>query len=525
MTMAPATSYTRMLARESAKPIFVWLFDGISTRFSTDYLHVLAGTATPQENVMREPTGGGVQATPTGGRVRRSRMQLKITNRDGAWEETMRGNVLLQRQGTLYIGYDEIGDADWLPIYSGEVTGLRQGSKGLEWILTVSDLLALMKADVMAKADIETEWVGTKAWDYDAVNYDLFYPDMFRLHIEDWGDKGYRAIVIDNPYRMILKMLMSSGGANPGAHMPGPNGAYDVYPDWAGLDLDSTQVDATQWEAEISANAPALVTKAVFDDTINVLKFAEEEITAIFGGYIFAGGDGRINLRIYAPPLPADVPSLVVLADDDLIQVPLYDCNYPALVTQVEYRGDYGEMGDPGGYQTTWGPWTSPVCAASPARYARAVPQKIESRLLKTYYRGASLARSLADQLFRRFQDPPPRVKLVAKWPHHITEPGDVVALQHTVYPDAELGTAKGEGATRYLEAFSRGMALGKSVTLDTLDIGYNLGATRLAGISSAGYTKDYGASGYNTDYGHLADAATGPPITMQNGDAPYYHC
>lgn len=520
MAITVSAAYQRELDKGSKQPILVFRFDEWpASRYTTHWVNVL--TAAQQVEIMRMPSSMDFNMEPGSGKANRSKLTLLLENVDGQVEELLRDKIVLQKRGTLYAGFNEIPGDEWEPLFYGEVTGIRRDSDGQTWRFELTDPLTMLEDTIMAKDDIEGE--GDPTWDQDTDWVDVEYDEQYRFRIREWDAKSSEDLekkvhIIDNPFKIALKMLTSTGA--------GTNGDYDVYPLWAGLGLDATGddavIDIAKWEQEIDEAGALYMCKFIIDDEINVLEFIEQEICRVFGAHVYMRGDGKIALRIYRPPLPVELSSLVVMGDDQIDGIPSWDMNAPSLITHVEFHVDYGENRQRGGFGRKYGPWVSLRGVGAPfgiERYRREKKIKIESQGLKTRYGGISQARTIADMLFRRFHDPCPRVELDTMWRYHTIEPGDHVACDHTHYPDVEFGNALGVGGTRYLEVLSRKIAFGQKVTLKLLDVGWNIAGTRIACITEDSYATDY-VSG-NKDYGYLCDVADDE---MSNGDPPYYH-
>lgn len=403
---------------------------------------------------------------------------LSLVDISGAVTAMRRVAPVRRKPATVYMGYAGLPwGSDWIVVENGPITKFSRDAGGLIYSLEVSSNLDLSDIEVLDPQAIAAEpWMsGDKSFDGGS------------LVLRDTdGDSIYdQAILTGNPVDLLLKMLLSGGGNG---------GGFDVWPAYAGAGLTIDQVDIAWCTAERdSLSAPDI--KLYTDGPESVADFMETEVCKALGGYPLASGTGKIRIHF---PNPAASPVLA-WTDSHLITRPQWDDSSPLYLSHLIYELD--DSGD--GPQTTIQRASTQFLDQTQTEVRE---HQITSRGLQTSLGGSSFALSVADSLFTRYGDGPPRVKFAVKMSQHQVEGGDLVTLTTRYYPDWD---GRGSGSTRYLEILSAKPGP-QRVEIDAIDLTGPLTAGTRAIIAPDTAPNWTSATAADKVYAYIGDQASG---------------
>lgn len=495
----PSTIYAARAASSRQDTIFVLRLLGAGADLSTEPVLGLPG-ALPY--MMGRPSLAPSSVSPLEGTSAIGTIDVRLLDKDGAVTALERGLPVLGQEHEIWLGYRGIPWAAYIRVLKGRVSAFQMGADGLSYTVTAADrwdeadIARLDPADLAAEPYTEA----TKSWD----------GGTLKLSDAD-GDSAYDTVTIEDtdPVTIGLKMLLSDGSLS---------GGYNVWPAWAGAGLTTDDVDVPWCEAERAKVILVPMRFVLTGNAENVKNFVEIELCKAVGGYSLLSGEGK--LRMHYPSAPIRTADLAIVGDDHLIHKPSWGRPYDLYLSQVRFQLDH----DGSDFQTTLPPLCSPQYLDG--TYSTEVEHQIASRGLQSDLGGISVAYTVADQLFRRYGTPPPRLKLTVFFAKHTIEAGDVFRCNSIYLPNVDglEGTQsvadqlQRKGPTRYLEVL-QAAPMGDHVELDCIDLTGPNTSPRIAVIAPDGQP-DYGdASEAERAYAYIADVSTGE---FADGDAAY---
>jgi len=341
---------------------------------------------------------------------------------------------------TIKAGYAGMAEADMLTIFTGWVTGLKLNSDLLSYIFDVTD---------------PQKWMQRK---------------IFRN-----ATSAAPVTIQGNPLNILLAILTSTGA--------GTNGSYDWYAAVNGLGLDTSYVNVTAIEQLRDRWYPGDSHYMTFTikDREQAKDFLEREIFKVLNCYPVIDGQGFFSIKPFKPPLAA-LETVQSFNEDNIIGVPAWDANLPALINEVEIFYDHNATTDEFDSELYYidstsinnrGPGKKPLTIKSKGLHSSGLGSQPD--------RTGDIITSRKNKVFGRFSTPPIELGFNAWFSRWLSEAGDIVPFTHRLVPDIEVGT-RGYSAER-MEVISRDVNWTKGqVKLKLLNTGF--GKTIYAVIS-----------------------------------------
>jgi hypothetical protein len=492
------TAYERRAAGTVQDTVYVFYLAGSAIYFSTGPVSGL----TTQQLMMDRPSLAPSSVSPLEGSSAIGTVSLSLLDQDSYVTDLRAAAPIVGQEAELWIGYIGLAwGVDYLRVLKGKVRSFGLASSGCAYDIVIADrwseanISRFEPKDVAAEPDAtSTTPAPDKTWDGGT------------LTVRDADVDGvYDTVIIEDadPVTIALKMLLSDGA------LDGSQSGYNVWPAWAGCGLTTSEVDVTWCETE-QDKVLLIPMRFTLNGAENVKAFIETELCRAIGGYTLISGEGK--LRVHYPSAPIRTATLAAVTDDHLTQRPTWGDSYDLYLSHVRFELDHDG--------SEFGTLLPPLASYQylDATYDEEREHRISSRGLQSDLGGISIARTVVDQLFRRYSDPPPRIKLSVFFAKHLIEAGDVITLTTDYLRDTD---GQGVGATRYLEVL-RVAPSGSRVELDCIDLTGANTSPPIAIIAASGDppADTYGAATTaDRAYCFIANAATG---LFSNGDAAY---
>ncbi len=481
----------------SIAPVYVLKFgdlagDSIPYYYSTA---PVVGLSTVQ-NMAAWPKLPARKVTPLEGKSTIGKGGVVLLDLGASVSDLLSQHSMVDRPATLYFLLAGLHWRSRLTVYSGSVSDVsRAGLAG--FMFTLVDPLSRLAVDVFLPEALASEpGSGDKVWTCSATG-------GATLTLSDFdGDGVYDRITVQGHPMNIALCLMRSGA--------GDGGTFDAWPAWAGAGLSTQEVNESAWETARDNQWSLAEMKFTLEGKERVKRFIESEICKVLGGYMTISGSGKIGCRFFEAPRKVAV--LQSFTDDSLLKPPAWSGNYGGGVTHISISLDH----DGDDYQTELPLMVSAECLAGRARVLNRVD--IRSRGLQTSLGGVSIARTVADSIFRRYQVAPPKVGFEVMLHKLAVEAGDVVRLRSITYPNIEGSQPLGVDKDRLLEVYSVGVVKDR-IKCAAIDVSGPLQSTeQVAIIAPNGQAVWTSATPAEKDYAYLADPDTKKMSDGQSG-------
>lgn len=327
------------------------------------------------------------------GKARSSAAGTSITLLDkGQAVTSMCGTYEMRnRIATISLGYAEVDEADYEPMFKGQITGLRYDAKRASWVFSVGDLRRSLKKTIFTTAAST------------AVTYTGVSP--IALLLRTWMQDSANGMGVHPDYVDTETILQIE----------------DDYFSARTMDFDIRE----PWEGKA---------------------FTEEQLAGPLGAYVIIDGSGRLSMRYITAPLWADRGSNV-LNESNIIGVPQLQHDLRDLLNEVYWKLDYDAATD--AYSTK----TLDIDSDSVTLFQQSKSITIESQGMDNVSDGAFVS-TRNDRIFDRFADPYPRYKVRCKMSCSQLTEGELVELTHPALPDMTTGE-RGVYSPRLCEVIS----------------------------------------------------------------------
>lgn len=303
-----------------------------------------------------------------------------------------------RKKVTIKAGYAGLDEADLVTILTGWVTGIKLSKDGLIYDFAITDPI---------------KWMQRK---------------IFR------GSETTTVTLSGNPMNILLACLTSTGA--------GTNGDYDYLAEVDGLGIDDDYIDVSGIEAIRDDWFPGASHYMKFTITkrLKASEFFEKEIFKVLNLYPLIDGTGKFKIKRFTPPLVTS-DSVQTFDEDNIVDLPAYDMNLPALINEVEcfYNHDGDDFDDELYYVdstsvTNRGPGKKPVTIKSKGLHSDLSPGSLDIDVVNIFARRKGV-------VFGRYATPPIKLQLSTFFSQFISEAGDIVPITHSKLPDIESGT------------------------------------------------------------------------------------
>ena len=368
MSQVVNLNYKQKLGRPNISPVYLAIFEGIPTRFSTRLVKNPAG---PTLEIISNLASSGAQITVDQGRTSLASSSLEILDQDGVITKMGFEYQLGNRKVTIKAGFIGLNESDYVTAFVGRVNNYTLLQDNVTWSFDLVSLFTdtfvnifdqysiqegdISPSDVTITADdttgfpLATAGVCYLVIDTEVISYTGLTPTTFTgcargqmgttaASHSDQAQINNFLVLMGNPMTLALQIMLSTGN--------GTNGPYDVLPACAGLAIDQNLVDVAGIENERDRWLQSYVFQFEEFKSIAGKQFLETQIYTFINAYPCITNDGLLSVHVYAPPLPNQINS--VLTDDFLAAPPTYAGNVFStyFYNEIDFSYDYSFMQD-----------------------------------------------------------------------------------------------------------------------------------------------------------------------------------
>lgn len=513
MTQQVNTKYSQLLKSLRIYPVYLVQFDGMPTRFSTGPIKNALGAWKPYLSNLQ---GAGAQITVDEGRASLGQVTFSILDKEQEFLKLAFDYQMANRIVTIYGGFRELQEDEFVLLFTGRVLDYTLQQNNIVWDLQVTDLAnfeqqQIFTAQCSLTADC-TNVAATLTVD-STTKFPAATASVCYLRIEDEvisytgrtgttftgclrGQLGSVAaahtsgtdvvnlvVLAGNPLTIALQILLSTGD--------GTNGPYDVLPACAGLAIPQQYVNVARFENQRDTWVNAWNFLFEESDPITGMAFLQEQIYTFTNAYPTIDAEGRISLKVYAPPLPNQIAQ--VMDDSVMLAPPTFQGNILAryFFNQVDISYDWDFL------LKDFASREVRTDSDSFAIFGQIRTRTMLSRGIRVgIFPGdftLSQLESFLIRFLKRFSTPSPVLRVEAFYSRRLLEVGDIVPLTTAYTPNLATGR------------------LGlDSVLMEVVQIDPNfIGASQSYTLLNTGYT-------YGKKYAAISPP-TNPPINFPN--------
>lgn len=459
MTYDPNAAWTARATARHQIPRYFIIMEGVAAfRISTG---VILGATTTYKELMRTPRGVTQQVFPLEGKFTIGNITLPLVDKDGDITNLLSdGQVVptwINRDIELFAGYDDLDESDFAKIFEGEVSDWteRDGT----YAVKVKNLMGIFNNEIMTNSteDVITEITGNPI--------DIYYA----IITGDFANGTFPVVVT---------------GATP-----------------TGLDLAASKVDTVNFIKERDDWLFGTVMRFQFRESEKAKDFFEEELFLLFG-YPIIRPDGKLGIRLYHPPNPAD--PTVDLTEDDIIGTPRVKTKFKDHINRVQIFGDF----NPDAEDEEFASLLDKTDAADVTATGEEKSFDVESKGFRTILNGVRSARFAGNKILQRYTVPPIEMTVETLFSKRVIEVGEVVFITHKNVFNPNTG-ARGMTQIPFevLKAkpnFNRG-----TITFTLLGTGFN----RQYRVIAPNATPDYGSQSQSEKDTFMSIADTGTEL------------
>lgn len=460
MTQQVSTKYTRLLKKRQLYPLYLVQFDGVPLRFTTGPIRNALGAWKPYLTNLQ---GAGAQITVDEGRASLGQVTFSILDKNQEFLQLASRYQMANRIVTIYGGFRELQEDEFVLLFTGRVLDYTLQQNNVIWDLQVTDLTnfedqqiftavtsltaPITDADVTLTVDSTAKFPASTG-DVCYLRIDdevIFYTGVTNTtftgctrgvlgtvaaaHDED-ADVSNFIKLTGNPLTMALQILLSTGD--------GTNGPYDVLPACVGLAIPQQFVNVARFEKQRDTWINAWNFTFEESDPVAGKAFLEEQIYTFVNAYPVIDAEGRISVKVYAPPLPNQIAK--VLDDAVLLAPPSFQGNILAryFFNQVDISYDWDFIS---------GEFISREIrtdADSVDTFGQVKTRTFQSRGIRVGALPGDFTLNQFDsfliRFLKRFSIPPPVLKAAALYSERLLEAGDIVPLTTQFTPNLATG-------------------------------------------------------------------------------------
>lgn len=538
------SNYLRLLSQATVRPVWLIIFDGVPTRFATGIVKNSLGITKPYAIV---PETAGAQITVDEGRSSFSSWLFKVLDVGNEVTTLLTQYQFANRLVTIKSGFAELNEADYITAFTGQLLDFPLAADNSFWqfeavSIAISQSVSIFDAACLLVGDI-TNASATINVD-DSTGFPAATAGLCYVRIDDEvfsytgntgtsftgcvrGELGTAAaahldgtqmqnvvILEGNPLTLALQIMTSTGA--------GTNGPYDVLPACAGLSIPQDQVNVALFENQRDLWLNQFNFRFEEQDVIPGLTFLQEQIYSFCNSYPVIDNDGRLSVKVYAPPLPNQLAP--VIHDNDMAGAPRYQPGRLATMFYNEIRLSF----DWDFVTKTFGSLSFFEDLQSQATYNTTSTRTLESRGMRGGIGATGTPRiaNWATRFLKRFSVPPPSLNGKLLYDKRLLEPGDVVPITSLYIPN--LTTGKKGVVTKLMELVEYTPDPAQGVqTAVFLDTGYTYGH-KYAGISPSAqppinFPGYLAATPAQRNYAFISSKQSATVGIMSNGDDGYY--
>lgn len=469
MTQQVNTTFARALKKPALKPVYLVIFDGIPTRFSTG---PVTGALGATLRIIRNLTASMAQVTVDQGRSSLASNTLDLLDTNGFITNMAFEYQLGNRKVTVKQGFQGMPESKFVNMFVGRVNNYTLQTDNVTWTFQLVSLMTdlfpnifdqtafvgapVLAGDATITVDSTVGWpsasggvqyllIGQEVISYTGATSNTFtgcargqLGTAAAPHSTNDTVNGFY-VLQDNPLNLALKIMLSTGN--------GTNGPYDVLPANAGLGIDRTLVDVAKFEFMRDTWLPNWVMR--FEEFRSVVgkQFLEQQIYTFCNCYPTVNNDGQLSINVYTPPLPNQLALLEPITDAKMALPPTFSGNVFStfFYTLIDFSYDYDFLADLTNTVTnsSTGPYDSRTFYSDPAAEAifdMDTTKVWQSRGLRAALIGQPRIDHLAQRFLKRFGTPSPLLNVKTLMGSELVEQADIVPLTSAKVPNLAIG-------------------------------------------------------------------------------------
>jgi hypothetical protein len=345
---------------------------------------------------------------------------------------------------TFKAGFWPIAESDFATLFTGIVDDYELTSDGTAYRITVRDAAALANETTFEAATSQIDVADISSSDT-SVTLKL---------VQFFSASGY--ILIDSE---IIQYTGKSGvaltgltrgakGTTPAAHtigatvqeviVLGPAHPLDIAVSVltntgkTGLGISASLVDSAEFTAMKAVVGDGLLFEFHLKESQNGKQWLEQEIFSPLAAYPVVLGNGKISLKVYRQPVPAQLDGSI--DEDSIIGIPQWSANLKSLVNDVTIYYDYDVV--TGSFQGSAN-YTDAASIAANGRHKR----YIRMRGARSSFADTMLyIEERATAILQRYKNPAPIVRVQTHFGKNLIEAGDIVELSSAILPNRDTG-------------------------------------------------------------------------------------
>ncbi len=522
-----------------------------------------------RRQIMSVPRSVSNSVSQIAGRATIGELEFSLLDVDNCITNLIASYAMKNRIVTVYAGYKSIKEENFTPIYTGQISNVNLSGDGLSYIMTVSDILKIAKADILTgqtklysnitastttiavtdasnfapKTDMGDGLgarnylrIGDEIISYTSITAgDILTGTPFYFNgctrgvtitvngvvsglaatAHETGDDVANFVKFSgNPVTLALQMLLSTGT---GLNYSGTGTNYDVLPETQGCGCPYALVDISSFETQRDRFVSSFTITGYFSEETEALNILQDEIYKTLNAYPLVNRLGQYSLKLWTVPLP--VSGSPVFDESNIIGVPTYAGNYETGIgffNQIEVDYDYQPIQDY--YQSL----NLYIDEDSWDRYKERSVVKFESAMITSDGQGKKFSDRLGRQILLRFKDPPPVYQIRTTFLYHLCSAGDIVYLEHPIVPNDITGERG--GSSQICECMSVSIDYQQGVvSFELLGIGVR-SKVKFGAISPANWPVWTSATSDEKKYAFLSDLKVSyTKGTMSDGVDGFY--
>ena len=467
MTQQVNTTYARALRKPAMRMVYLVIFSGVPTRFSTGPITAPLGPTLP---IIRNLTSSMAQVTLDEGRSSLAGTTVDILDTTGFITNMAFEYQLGNRQVTVMRGFQGMPESKFATVFTGRVNNYTLQPDNVTWTFQLVSMMTdlfpnifdqtcyvavpVLAGDAVINVDTTVGWptssgtvqyllIGQEVISYTGVTGTSFtgcvrgaLGTTAAAHSTNDVCNGFY-VLQDNPMNLALQIMTSTG--------LGTNGPYDVLPANAGLAIPVALVDVAAFQSAANLWLSNWVFR--FEEFRSVVgkQFLEQQIYTFCNAYPVLNAQGQLSIKIYTPPLPSQLAQS--LDDLQMAAPPTFSGNVFStyFYTLVDFSHDYNFLQDLTNANTnsSTGPYNARTFYSNPAAasiFGTDTTKVWQSRGLRSSIIGQPKIDHVAQRFLKRFSIPSPLLTLKTLMGASLIEQADIVPVTSAKVPNLNTG-------------------------------------------------------------------------------------
>ncbi len=407
MPYDPNATWTAERVLDPQSPAYFLRINGLSKDYAT---HPVLSPAVTKVNTMMLPRGGGLTADPVGGTQSLQLVRVPVLDIAGEMTDLIATEAegaplatMINRRATLFGGYQNHVEADYPPIFTGRICGIKMDRTLAAFVFELCDLVFMLDFDIMANATL------TKPSTIEGT--------------------------LVNVYWSILTGTFSTSDPNFPLDSVSTDTADSSVP--TGLNIATTLINETQLKDERDIWHGDTTVRVAFTAPENAKEHLESELFRVFQCRPAVSADGLIGLKFWTAVSAADAQDM--LESTDIARVVSWRRKFSSHLNSFEIQGDFDAK--TGAYAAVMTAGDTAEDTTNQTNTGETMEYKALSRWLHSDLDGVVLAAELVGRLRTRYLETPAELEVEVLFRLRHLEPGDTVRVTHSQLPDLFTGT------------------------------------------------------------------------------------